>query len=245
MRSALIILNNYVIDPELLLILKKMWRVYVADNTWDGQTIMEKNHMDIFIIFSDDHINQVTWRLIKEIHKKRSRMTPIIFVAEKQSEDLISPLADYGGWYFEPYPLDHQKMLKKLDYAMEDADVLHTKAIRLKKRNEVYDFKIKHVIYVERIEAKRIRVCFYNPATLVEETEEFYDALGLSSFTKRHGIESYMKQTHQSWLVNTSFIRKLQTRGKSIYEIILLNGTNIPTGRKHIENFLKEWTSHD
>ena len=234
MGSILIIHNDYDIDPALQKILKQEYTVHVAQDTWEGLDIIDENHIDIFVIMSNNHFETTIENFLKELRKIRSDVTPIIFISKKSTEALNLEILKNGGWYFIEYPIDNQAFLIMIKNAMKIANALDDRMILLKKKRHTYPYQVKNIIRIQRSRDRYIKVYSRNILTHIEETEEFFYDAPLSNFPIEHGIEKQLKQAYQSWLVNISEIKKIN---EPDMELEMINGTKVPLSRKYSENF--------
>ncbi|MCL1990172.1 MAG: LytTR family transcriptional regulator DNA-binding domain-containing protein [Defluviitaleaceae bacterium] len=234
--SILFITNNHEIEPTLLKQLEKAYKVYLASDTWDGIDMMNENHIDAFAIMSNWHIEPVTENLLEELRKTRSKFTPTIFISKQPSDDLNTRLYTRSGWYFSVYPIHQERFMTIVSDAMELAHSVDDKTIKLKKNRDEYPYKVRNISRIKRSRHRCIKIYSQNPITGVEEEEEFFYDLPLATFLKNNGIEKYIKQSHQSWLVNVSKVKEVRTADT---ELVLFDGTVVPTSKKFIVNFKK------
>jgi len=232
--SILIIQNSYEIDQDLLELLEKAYQVHTASDTWEGLNIIDEYHIDIFVIISNDHIEASTKDFLKELWKKRSKHTPVVFISEKPSENLQFSLYKNSSWYFAEYPINHEAFISIINHAMELVNILDDQSIMLKKNRYLYPYKVKNISRIERTRNRYIKIYSRNPITLVEEQKEFFYPDPLHEFSKRHGVEKQIKQAQQSWLVNVSDIKEIRTTDM---ELVLVGGAVVPTSSKFIDNF--------
>ena len=212
------------------------YKVYLAKDAWEGLDIIDENYIDIFAIVSNDHIEKSTWDFLNELHKEREKITPIIFVSEKPSEDLNANIYKYG-WYFIPHPIDHTDFMTLTKRVMKVANGLDDKVIELKKNRHYYTYKVKNITRIQRTRAKHIKVFSRDDVTHAEEEEEFFYEFPLHRFIEDHDIEKYMKQAQQSWLVNASEVKIVNPTDM---ELVLRNKAVVPTSKNYIDNFYKE-----
>ena len=234
--SILFVKNNYEIDSELLKRLEKDYKTYVAIDTWAGLDIISEQHIDTFIFMSDNHIEKSTQNFLKELYTERSQLTPIIFVSEKPDKALQSKINKSNSWYFTPYPIHHEDFIEIVKNSMVMATLLDDKSIILKKSGHEYHYNIRDISRIQRSKDKHIKVYSRNAETGIKNTEEFFYNYPLHKFSKHHNIEKQIKQAHQSWLVNASKVKEIRVADT---ELVLTDGTVVPTSRKYINNFRK------
>lgn len=239
--SVLIIKNNYEIDLKLLKQLEKSDKIYMAVDAWEGLDIIDEHYIDIFVILSINPIEKSTWEFLSELYNSRSRITPIIFVAEQPSENLQSEINKNGNWYFIKYPLHHQDFISIIKNAMLIANVLDDKGFVLTKDGLPYAYQIKHISRIERNKHRYIKIYHRNPLSQIEETEEFPYKKSLDYFLEEYHLTKYIKQASQSWLVSVAEVKEIRTVNNK-KELILTNGTVIPTSRIYLKNFQKKRT---
>ena len=235
MGSILIITNNYEIDPELLELLEKEYRIHIASDTWDGLNIIDEHHIDTFAIMSNDYIEKSIMDLLIELAASRSIATPVIFISENPRETLQSKVNKSGSWYLIEYPLNHGDFMTMIRNTMIIANALNDRSITIRKKRIPYTYKVRNISRIKRTKDRYIKIYSRNPITLIEEEEEFFYEFPLPEFLKEYGIEKEIKQAQQSWLVNASEIKEVR---KADMELVLANGIVIPTSKKYINNFL-------
>jgi len=125
----------------------------------------------------------------------------------------------------------------RVEEAKKIANFLDDKAIKIRKNRHLYTYKVKDISRIYRTRDKYINIYSRNPVTLAEEVEEFYCEFSLPSFLKFHGIEKYMKQAQQSWLVNVSEVKIVNSTDM---ELVLWDGNIVPTSSKYIKNFYEK-----
>lgn len=236
MGSILIVQNDYKINLELLELLEKEYHIYVAEDVWEGLNLIEEHYIDTFVMMLDRHIGEEIKRFLKELWKNRSKHTPIVFIAEKPSEELHLHLYKNSSWYFTEYPINYEDFISIIAHSMELADILNDKGIVLKSNRHLYLYKVKNISRIERSKNRYINIYSHNPTMLTEEVQTFYYPGTLQKFLKEYDVEKQIKQAHQSWLVNISDIKEVRITD---LELVLMNGTIIPTSKKFIHNFRK------
>jgi len=234
--SILFVKNNYEIDSELLKQLEKDYRIYVAIDTWDGLDIISDHHIDTFIFMSDNHIEKSVQNFLKELYMERSQLTPIIFISEKPSEILQLKINKSSSWCFTPYPIHHKDFIEIIKSSMKMATFLNDRTIALKKSGHEYHYSVRNISRVQRSRDRYVKVYSRDSETDIEDVEEFFYDHPLHKFSKHHDIEKQIKQAHQSWLVNASKVKEIRVADT---ELVLTDGTVVPTSRKYINNFRK------
>ena len=237
MGSVLLIKNNYSVDEELLEQLREKYKIHLANDAWDGLNVIDENNIDVFVIFSGNHTEPSTKDFIKGLHQEGFDVVPIIFISEKQSEELLADMNKMGYWYFISYPVDYKDFKTVLKRAMNIAEAFDKKSIMLKKQRHLYTYKVRDISRIQRSSKNRhIIVYSRDPITGIEKKEEFFFEYPLHYFIKRHGLEKYIKQAQKGWLVHASEVVKIKTDDM---ELVLRCGTVIPTSKKYIDNFKK------
>ena len=234
MGSLLIIENNYKIDPKLQKLLEKVYRTYIVKDPWDGLNIIGEHHIDMFAVMSDDHRERFTEDFFRELEATRSDAISIILISETPTIAIQSK-ANEKGWYLIKYPIDHQQLINALKRAMIVANALNDRVIVFYKGGHRYPYQLKHITRIQRSRNRSVKVYSQNPDKPVEEVEEFFFKYPLSEFSKYYDVERYIKQAHQSWLVNTSAVREVRAPD---LELVLSNGRVVPTSKNYIENFI-------
>ena len=235
--SILFIKNNYEIDPELLKQLEKDYKTYIVIDTWEGLDIISDHHIDTFIFMSDNHIEKSTHEFLDELHKERTKFTPIIFISKQPNDDLHKNLYENSSWNFISYPINHEKFIRMIKNSMAMADFLDDRIIVLEKSGHEYRYNIRNISRIQRSRDRHIKIYSRNSETGIEDAEEFFYDHPLHKFPKHHGIQKQIKQAYQSWLVNTSNVKEVRITDT---ELVLNNGVVVPTSRKYITNFRKE-----
>jgi len=235
MERILIIKNNHDLDVELQRQLEESYQIHLAKDAFEGQTIINKNYIDVSIIISDNHIEEDTWSFIKMLHVEQSELSPIIFISNEVSKELQAHLCVTYGWFFTSSPIEHEILMEIISKAMEIAQVINEKSIRLKKKKGhsfAYKYKLKDISRIERSRDRTIKI--YASNSFYGEELEFFYPFPLQEFLVEHGIEKEFKQAHQSWLVNVSHVRKIFLTD---LKLILADGTVVPSSRKFIGQF--------
>ena len=237
MKSILIIKDNEVIDPDFPVELETLYKVYFAQDAREGLDIINEYYIDLFVIMSGDHTKRSIKNFLKELYSKRSKFTPIIFIAEKPSKTLQSKLYTRSGWCFIKYPIERENFSIVIKNATEMASLFDDdKYIVLTKnmRREKHVYKVIDITRIQRSKPSYIKVYSRNALTSVEEEKEFFYRESLQKFLEDYDIGKRFKQAQQSWLVNISEVKKIR---KADLTLILNNGVEVPTSKKYIANF--------
>lgn len=237
MGSILIIQNNYEIEEELQKKIKTVCNLYIAQDVWEGLDIIEEHYVDAFAIISEEHIEKATWEFLNELRKNRSKFTNIIFISATPSKELQVHLFKNNTWCFIPLPIVHDDFMSMVKNAIEMANFFDDKSIILRKNHHDYRYQVKNILKIERSKNRYIKIYTWDPLApqTGKEEEFFYDA-PLYEFIEEHGIEKQFKQAYQSWLVNEAKIVEIR---RSDLELVLADGSVVPTSKKFINNFSK------
>ena len=233
--SVLIVNNDRKFDSTLLKWLEQNYKIYFATDGWDALDIISEYHIDVPIVMSDDHHEAFIEEFFKELEATRSAAMPVILISANPNPPLQAK-AHQKGWYLIKAPIEHQLFIDVINRTMIVADALNDKTLILEKNSHKYPYKVKNITRIQRSRDRCINVYSLNPATLVEEVKEFSFKSTLAQFPKQYNIEKYFKQAQQSWLVNASMVKEIRTVDM---ELVLFDGTVVPTSKKFIENFIK------
>ncbi|MCL2558963.1 MAG: LytTR family transcriptional regulator DNA-binding domain-containing protein [Turicibacter sp.] len=235
MESILIVTNDYIVEPEVLELLAKDYHVLVASDEVDEFDIIDKTHIDVFMIMSEKHINDATWDLFCELDRRGRELTPVIFVSETLDEELNARILQTGYQYFTHFPFDHDELIGILKNAMLLASKFYEKVVILEKNRIEFHHPVKRITHIKKIEKRWVRI-FYLEGNEEKSDDYPYDA-PLGDFPKRHGVEHHLKQAHQSWLVNPAYIK---AASRVDTEITLETGSKVPIGGKFLSDFTKK-----
>jgi len=236
-EHILFIRNNYEIDSKLLELLKKDYKVSIVGDADDAQVIIREKYIDVFVIASDNHIEENTWKFFKELHKNRSEMTPIIFISKQEPNQILNSNLYVYNWYFMPCPIDHSLFSTLMERVMITARTLNDKSIVLMRNRIYHPFKVVDVSRINRSKPRHITLYSDNPQKGKEDEEEFFYRGPLSDFPKKYGVEMFFKQASQSWIVNVNYVKEINPTDMII---TLKNGIEIPTSENYIHHFLED-----
>lgn len=237
MGRILMIQNNYSIEPELQKQLEEKYLVHTTLDSKEATNMIDETYFDIFIIMLDDHIDNSTWFFLDELRTIQDVHTPVVFMIQAPSDDLQSALYRNGSWSAIPQTINHQDFMVAISEQIRIAYKICDKIITLEKDGYRYPYRVRDISYIERSGDRKITVYGSHMVDPLETKVEFSYSPGLDKFLVDFGIEREIKQAHQSWLVNTSKVRKARTADM---KLILDDGTIIPTSRKHISKFQKK-----
>jgi len=227
----LLIQNRLKIHFVIRELLEKNYQVHTAIDAEQASTVIDKNYFDMLIIFLDDHIDESTWFLIDELHAEQSVFTPIIFVVNEESEALKETLMHNRRWSAIPFTMIPKHFMTVVASTMQIAqDIFVDKSFMLKRKGHRYLYKAKDILLIRRGKGRNLQLYLREDG----KVEEFYSKHSLETFAQHYGIEKFLKQASQSWLVNIDEIVFIDTIE---WEITLKNGTKIPTSRNYIDNF--------
>lgn len=244
MGKILIIKNGYTIDPKALERVKGWHRVLIVETVGTAVDIIEKSHVDTVMIFTDDPMEPAFHKFIAMLHKMREEEVPLLFVSETSNEGIFQHLQTYAFAYLTPYPIDLADFLKLTKRCMTISDTLHMTEIILKTANGQRRFYVKMITRIRRVRKKYIRVFYRDPENpLLEKWEDFLCELSFEQFIAYYGVWKYIKQSHQSWMVNAMHIKGVNIKNTADMSITLWNDETVPVTMTYVEDFLnkEEW----
>jgi len=236
LESVLVVENDHKLTPALLELLKKEYKVYIADDIWDGETIKDEHNVDVIILLLSHHIESDMWTFLETISNKKVHPMRVIFVSEQFDEKLYPHFYKNFGWLFTSYPVKYQE-LNILIKKSERLTNTFNKTIKLEKRGYEDHIKVRDVVRVKRV-GSSVRVYYLNHDTDEEETGDYFFPHGLAEFPKKHGIGKHLKQASQSWLLNPDYIKSINFADM---EIVLTTKEKVPTSKQFVVNFTEKY----
>jgi len=232
--SILVVRNNHKLNLELQSQLEKDYRTHAVRNSEQASKLIDKNYFDVVIIMLNDDIDESTWFFLDELQEGQSVFTPVIFVVKQESENLQETLIRNRRWSTLPYSLDAERFMIAVVATMEMAqDVFVDKSFAMKRRGRRYLYRAQDVLRVRRSRGRSVELYLRE----TDKAEEFYFKYPLDEFAKRYGVEKFIKQASQSWLINIDEILFIDTVE---WEIVLVDGTKIPTSKNYVGNFIEK-----
>jgi len=235
-RILIITEDNYKVDPELLGSIEKNHETYIADSC-TGLDAMDEQYFDVAIIMADDLEKASIKELVSEFLKERSLLTPIVYASANRDEELIENLSLNSGRYFLQYPIDPEKSKKVMNDALLVVDILDDKEITLEKDGHGYPYKAKNIFAVELVKPRWIKVYGRDQINNTEGAREFFYDGAFRDFPIEYGIEKFLIQARQNWLVSPFYIKEVKISDK---ELVLRDGRVIPSSKENIKKFRKK-----
>lgn len=235
-RILIIAEDNYEVDLELLGLAKKNYKTHVV-NSCTGLDTIGKQYFDWSIIMADDLEKASIKEFTMEFLKKRSLLTPIVYVSANRDEELIEKLSWSSGRYFLQYPIDPEKSKKVVADALRIMDVLDDKIITFEKDGYGYPYKATDIYAIELVETRRIKVYGRDQIDGTEEDRIFFYKAAFKDLPMKYGVERFLVQAKQNWLVNPFYIKEVRKKDE---EILLKTGMVVPSSRGNIKKFGKK-----
>lgn len=235
--SILVIRNDYKIDSGFQTELEINYQLHIVENTQFALDVIDDHYIDIFIFMSDEHIEISTEAFLNNLlNANRSIITPVVFVSKNSNEELQKRINLSCNWYFLLYPIDFEDLkfvLKQIENTLE----FFEKSITLEKDGFEYEYRVKDISRIERSGNRKITVFGMHTLDDLATELEFTYRSSLEKFLVEFGVDKKIKQAHQSWLVNVSKIREVRP---TTMELVLDDGTIVPSSRKFIGQFYKK-----
>lgn len=230
LQAILIVEDNELIQREIELSISNIDRgikIMTAKEGKEALQIVENMAIDVFIIdIGLPDMNGIT--LAKEIRKKY-RYNPIIIessmgnsVYQNKVHDQIQNIA------FLKKPYSSKKMILKISNALDMAESLNVKSLKIKQNSYMRVININEILYIEKVKGtKKIVVTLYSPnkRCLVEESA----SCSLSSLLANLENKNELIQCHKGYIINPKMIEKLNY----VNDTVLLKYTDkeIPIGK--------------
>jgi len=240
MKNLLIINNKYKAVPEpILKYLDQHYQISSTDCLDKAFTMVENHFFDLFLIIAPE-INACMIKFFDEIRKDRSDLLPVIISLPEINERTQAQAFSQRIFYLTEYPLNLERLKKEFVNISEIMEVVNDKVITLSTRRYDKEFRVNKIIYFKRSSPRMLTVCFFENGKLFSD-EYFYKA-SLEKFIDEHALRRHFVQVHQSYVVNPSFIEKID----KIDEQVVLNiGKKIPLGATYHKRMKKGVGDHD
>jgi len=225
MKNLLIInLENKAITKTVMDYLNKNYQTAVVSDYQDAKCKIMDQYYDLFLLVTGE-IDAPVIELLDEIRTDRYEFLPVIISLSKIDEQNESKAFRQRVLYLIENPMELEQLKPKLTSVSKILDFINDKTIKLSTRKYDKDYRVRQIIYFERSGPRRLKIVHEENGVQLED-EIFYKH-SLRYFMDEHGLAEYFLQVHQSYLVNSKMIQKID---KSDLEVVLTNNKIVPLG---------------
>tara|TARA_R110002051_G_scaffold128399_1_gene202114 strand:+ start:2065 stop:2829 length:765 start_codon:yes stop_codon:yes gene_type:complete len=210
--------------------------VGIASNGKSAMTLFDECNPDL-VLMDINLEGELTGIDLARIFQGQ-RPIPIIFITSFDDQEYFNKAKQTGPYAYLIKPFDPQTLQRSIELALQNAYadgeqvfenqeevLLATSCFFVKERNKLIKIKLEEILWVE-VEDKYCMIHTSNKKFALRQS--------LKDLAKKLD-QSIFVQTHRSFIVNASEIENIDL---SLF-VVKINGTEIPLGRSHKEEFIK------
>jgi len=234
-RILIVVEDDYEITPEEQRVIDKIFHktyiVNIEKNNWGALDIIDKFHIDVVALMSDDHEKESIQEIVREFFRGRPILTPLIFISKKRSENILASISLNGSRFFLKYPID----LKNLMIVMNNATSAMNFFGEKEEKQKIVTlggipYEMADISNLEIVEKRRVKV--YGSNLMDDEIEKviFYEH-SMEDFLKRNGMAKDFQQVRKERFVNLEHVKRVRIADRK-GEVIMKDGTVLSASLK-------------